>query len=106
MPWSRIPRRLLTWLLLLWIFSQACALPGLMRSTPTFSPPPPTSTAMAELLPPAMVESSPLAGSEIALDEAFTLTFNQPMDRTSVEGALAGVPGSSISLRCKAAAAG
>ncbi len=31
-------------------------------------------------------------GSEIALDEALTLTFNQPMDRTSVEGALVGTP--------------
>jgi hypothetical protein len=38
------------------------------------------------------VESDPPPGSEIGLARPITLYFNQPMDRTSVEGALSGLP--------------
>jgi len=92
MPKLRKPPPLLALLLLVLAVSLACTLPGLLKPTPTLSLPPPTATATAAPLPPALVESSPLAGSEIALDAALSLTFNQPMDRTSVEGALVGTP--------------
>lgn len=77
------------------ILSLACSLPSLRRSSPTPSLSVPgrvMPTATVVLLPPALVESRPLPGSEIALDASITLVFNQPMDRTSVEGALSGAP--------------
>jgi uncharacterized protein YfaS (alpha-2-macroglobulin family) len=80
---------------ILLILSLACSLPGLRRPTPTSSlliPTPAMPTATAALLPPALVEVHPLPRSEIALDASITMVFNQPMDRTSVEGALAGMP--------------
>jgi hypothetical protein len=43
-------------------------------------------------LPPALVEASPLPGSEIPVGGGITLYFNQPMDKSSVEGALLGSP--------------
>ena len=36
---------------------------------------------------PAVVETSPLPGEELALDEPVTFFFDQPMDRASVEAA-------------------
>ena len=81
--------------ILLLIISLACSLPGLQRPTPTPSLPTPmlaSPTATTAPLPPALVETRPLPGSEIAPDASITFVFNQPMDRTSVEGALAGTP--------------
>ena len=92
MPRSRSYSKRITFLIILLLVSLACSLPGLRRPTPTPSLPEPTVTPTAALLPPALVESSPIPGSEIALDAPLTLTFNQPMDRTSVEGALGGTP--------------
>ena len=92
MPRSRQHYKYLALPIVLLVFSLACSLPGLLRPTPTPSLPAPTVTATAPPLPPALVESDPLPGSEIALDASLTFTFNQPMDRTSVEGALVGVP--------------
>ncbi|RPI82722.1 MAG: hypothetical protein EHM41_17665, partial [Chloroflexi bacterium] len=84
------------------ILSLACSLPSFSRGTPTpeivdavleptaeptFQP-----VAPAPTLPPALVESNPRPGSEIALSQPITLYFNQPMDHPSVEGALIGQP--------------
>lgn len=84
------------------ILSLACSLPSFSRETPTpeivdavleptaeptFQP-----VAPAPTLPPALVESNPRPGSEIALSQPITLYFNQPMDHPSVEGALTGQP--------------
>ncbi len=55
---------------------------------PTALPPTPTPAPQ----PPALVESNPPAGSEIALDAPITLSFNQAMDRASVESAFSGQP--------------
>ena len=41
---------------------------------------------------PRVVETSPLAGEELALDEPVTFFFDQPMDRASVEGAFSVSP--------------
>ncbi len=43
-------------------------------------------------LPPALVETSPLAGSRIPVAGELTFYFNQPMDRASVEAAIQGNP--------------
>lgn len=43
-------------------------------------------------LPPALVETAPLPGSEISVGGEFTFYFNQPMDKDSVERALQGDP--------------
>jgi uncharacterized protein YfaS (alpha-2-macroglobulin family) len=59
------------------------ATPRLAAATPTALPPD---------LPPALVETDPLPGSQIALDSKITIYFNQPMDHSSVEEAISGVP--------------
>jgi uncharacterized protein YfaS (alpha-2-macroglobulin family) len=81
----------------------ACSLPGVFQGSPTETPAPALEeseltvesslpTAPAPPLPPALVESSPPPGAEIALTGPITLYFNQPMDTASVEGALSGHP--------------
>ncbi len=55
--------------------------------SPTLPPPPPTATPNP--LPPGLVESDPPARAEVASKGPITLFFNQPMDRASVEFALA-----------------
>jgi alpha-2-macroglobulin len=77
--------------------SLACSLPSLSRpvETPDLEPVDITAqspSAPPEPLPPALVESDPLPGSEIALNRPITLVFNQAMDRRSVEGAITGQP--------------
>ena len=47
---------------------------------------------MPQTLPPALVETDPLPGAQIALKNPITFYFNQPMQRTSVEAALTGEP--------------
>jgi len=43
-------------------------------------------------LPPALVETAPMQGSELPLSGPLTLYFNQPMDTASVESALSAEP--------------
>jgi len=43
-------------------------------------------------LPPALVETDPLPGAQIALKNPITFYFNQPMQHASVEAALTGEP--------------
>lgn len=43
-------------------------------------------------LPPALVETSPLQGSQIPVAGEITFYFNQPMDRASVEAAIRAAP--------------
>ena len=89
--------------------SLAC---NLLRPTPTLSPSQPVSpslTAVSQVtpaatptitatlqarqpLPPALVETSPLPGSDIPLKGSLTLVFNQPMNQHSVEAAIQSQP--------------
>ena len=66
-------------------------------ATPTATPTLPTPTATAtqppQPQPPALVETDPLQGAQIALESPLTFYFNQPMDKASVEDALSGEPG-------------
>jgi len=69
-----------------------CQLPALNEEPPPLPAleiQPPVSVGP---LPPALVETVPLAGSELPLRKAITFYFNQPMDRETVEAALSGTP--------------
>jgi uncharacterized protein YfaS (alpha-2-macroglobulin family) len=109
-------RRLWMALTVLVIVSLACNL-GQPTSTPltpspTSTPPtaqatqPPQATPAVEAtprprqpLPPALVETSPLPGSELPLKGALTLVFNQAMDRLSVEGAIQSQPSPGVAFK-------
>lgn len=69
--------------------TKAAALPS---ATPTQVPP---------TLPPALVETDPLPGAQIALENPITFYFNQAMQRTSVEAAVSGEPALSGSFSWK-----
>jgi uncharacterized protein YfaS (alpha-2-macroglobulin family) len=95
--------RLLLLFNILLITSLSCSLPRFFQGdpTPTTSSLPlesdstaesPAPTTPATPLPPALVESYPPPGAEVALTGPITLYFNQPMDTASVEGALSGQP--------------
>ena len=92
----RYPAPVLPFILV--ILSLACSLPTIGRPAPT-SPgpaqtatPPPPPTPTPQPLPPALIEVDPPPGAEIPLAGPVTLFFNQPMDRLSVEAALASRP--------------
>ncbi len=65
-------------------------------ATPTTIP-----TPLPQTQPPALVETDPLPGAQIALNNPITFYFNQPMQRTSVEAALTGQPSLSGSFSWK-----
>ncbi len=75
-----------------------CNLPGIVSpvgksvtslGTATVLPAYPLQPALTqEPLPPALIETDPLQGTEIPLNKPITLYFNQAMDRASVEMAL------------------
>jgi hypothetical protein len=78
--------------------SLACSLPVLGTSTPppaaTPTPRPPVATPTPRAdLPPALVETYPLPGSELPLDGPLVLVFNQAMNQSSVEAAFSGSEG-------------
>ncbi|MEW5957615.1 MAG: Ig-like domain-containing protein [Chloroflexota bacterium] len=54
------------------------------------------TAAPEEPLPPLVLRSSPELGEELPLDGVIELTFDQPMDRDSVEKAFAIEPGASV----------
>lgn len=75
------------------LISLACTLPALNRTTETLEAPPTVETPAVptitpQPLPPAVIETAPLEGERLALDGQLRLTFNQPMARDSVQGAL------------------
>lgn len=78
------------------LISLAWSLGGCKKGTPTptVTPTilPATPTKVPENLPPALVETDPLPGAQIALNNPITFYFNQPMQHTSVEAAVTGEP--------------
>jgi len=93
-----IPRKSPIFILLstIILISLAWSLGGCKKKTPTptITPtlPSATPTKVPETLPPALVETDPLPGAQIALKNPITLYFNQPMQHTSVEAAVTGEP--------------
>ncbi len=77
---SNRTNRILTILALLGILLTACG----PAPTPTPTPEP--------LPPPRLLMHTPVLGEELPLDVPIELTFDQPMDRASVEGALSITP--------------
>jgi uncharacterized protein YfaS (alpha-2-macroglobulin family) len=67
----------------------ACSMPSTSTET---QQPAATPTALQQTFAPAVVETVPLAGSQIGVQEAITFYFNQPMDRVSVESAWSADP--------------
>jgi len=89
-PWLRPVYYPLLFILSL---SLACSLPARLQKTTPAPTPAPTATMLPptptpQPLPPAIVESDPLPGMELPLQQPITLYFNQPMERASVEAAL------------------
>jgi len=76
-------------LLILSLLFSACSLPGV---APTEIASPATPTPIPQTLPPTVVETVPLNGSQIGTQEEIKFYFNQPMDRVSVEGAWSADP--------------
>ncbi|RME78643.1 MAG: hypothetical protein D6784_02195, partial [Chloroflexi bacterium] len=62
-------------------------------TSPTVAPAEPSPTS--EPLPPLVVQTIPAPGEELPVDGVIELTFDQPMDRDSVEKAFAIEPGAS-----------
>ncbi|MBT7601862.1 MAG: hypothetical protein HN560_12400 [Anaerolineae bacterium] len=87
----RFPRNFHKSLFLLIILSlivSACSLPSILSSPQEEQIAAATPTAIVEQsLPPDVVETMPLKGSRIGLQEPIAFYFNQPMDRVSVESA-------------------
>ena len=82
--------------LMILISMAACNLP-FAKATPTATEaPPPTAlpTVAKQSLPPAVVEISPVPDSTIPVKGDVAISFNQDMERSSVEGALQVEPAS------------
>ncbi|MFZ0534039.1 MAG: Ig-like domain-containing protein [Anaerolineales bacterium] len=78
------------------LISLAWSLGGCKKKTPTptITPtlPPATPTPLPQTLPPALVETDPLPGAQLALKNPITFYFNQAMQHASVEAAVMGEP--------------
>ncbi|HKG55420.1 MAG TPA: Ig-like domain-containing protein, partial [Anaerolineales bacterium] len=82
----------LNWFLLLALVLASCTgLPVPIISS-TATPAIPTPTSFQQLLPPALVETDPPLGSVIGHQSPITFYFNQPVNKSSAESALAGLP--------------
>jgi len=89
---------LVAWLLV----STACVAPAVpfLSPSPTPTQIPPTSTPVPPTpsptpvpqTPPVLVETQPETGGDLPAKGPITLTFNQPMEHASVEGAVQGQP--------------
>src|SRR5215212_2213630 len=82
----------LNWFLLLALVLASCTgLPVPIISS-TATPAIPTPTSFQQLLPPALVETDPPLGSVIGHQSPITFYFNQPVNKSSAESALTGLP--------------
>jgi uncharacterized protein YfaS (alpha-2-macroglobulin family) len=81
---------ILTLISLVWLLAGCGKKTPIPTTTPTL--PSATPTKIPQNLPPALVETDPLPGAQIALKNPITFYFNQPMQRTSVEASVTGEP--------------
>lgn len=76
-------------IVIMMLVSSGCNLPVITHTaTPTVQSATPVAVAVAKHLPAAVVETDPLPNSDLAANGVVTVFFNQPMQRSSVEGAL------------------
>src|SRR5215211_1700106 len=61
-------------------------------SSSTSTPAIPTPTTFQQSLPPALIETSPPPGSVIGHQSPITFYFNQPVNKSTAESALTGLP--------------
>lgn len=91
-------RRISRWMavmMILTLATQACSLPipRPPAGTPGPTPTAPSVGVAQENLPPVLVESDPPSGSQLPARWKLALTFDQAMEKSTVEGALRGSPG-------------
>jgi len=81
----------LDWLLFFALILSSCnGLPVPIAATST--PAIPTPTSFQQTLPPALVETNPPLGSMIGQQSPITFYFNQPVNKSTAESALTGLP--------------
>src|SRR5512147_2349244 len=85
-------------LLLAFILTSCTGLPGFSTPTPAI----PTPTSFQQTLPPALVETDPPSGSMIGQQSPITFYFNQPVNRSSAESALTGLPAGTFAWKDEA----
>ena len=80
------------------IIGLASSLSGCSKKTPSPTPTSslpsatPTPTPLPPGLPPDLVETDPIPGAQLTLENPITFYFNQPMDRPTVEEAISAEP--------------
>ncbi|HSL45981.1 MAG TPA: Ig-like domain-containing protein [Anaerolineales bacterium] len=90
----RITRTLNTSLLIVLVLTSCTGLPvpvpvpGFSTATPAL----PTPTSFQQSLPPGLVETNPPLGSVLGHQSPITFFFNQPVNKSSAESALTGLP--------------
>ncbi|HEX5808507.1 MAG TPA: Ig-like domain-containing protein, partial [Anaerolineales bacterium] len=87
-------RRLtLNFLLLVALILTSCTgVPMPLPGFPTTTPAIPTPTSFQQTLPPGLVETDPPPGSVLGHRSPITFYFNQPVNKSSAENALTGLP--------------
>ena len=82
----------LNWFLLLALILASCTGVPVPIISSTSTPAIPTPTSFQQSLPPALVETDPPLGSVIGYQSPITFYFNQPVNKSSAEAALTGLP--------------
>jgi uncharacterized protein YfaS (alpha-2-macroglobulin family) len=82
----------LSWFLLLALILASCNGVPVPIISSTSTPAIPTPTSFQQSLPPALVETDPPLGSVIGHQSPITFYFNQPVNKSSAEAALTGLP--------------
>ena len=82
----------LNWFLLLALILASCNGVPVPIISSTSTPAIPTPTSFQRSLPPALVETDPPLGSVIGHQSPITFYFNQPVNKSSAETALTGLP--------------
>src|SRR6266540_7155255 len=82
----------LNWFLLLALILASCNGAPVPIISSTSTPAIPTPTSFQQSLPPALIETDPPLGSVIGYQSPITFYFNQPVNKSSAESALTGLP--------------
>ncbi|MEK6222207.1 MAG: Ig-like domain-containing protein, partial [Chloroflexota bacterium] len=80
-------KKLAIWLNVILVVSFACAIPGFNTEPPTDIPVQGIQPKSIGPLPPAIIETQPLSGSQLPLTGGVSFYFNQAVDQASVEAA-------------------